>query len=159
MAVLASVFVIEKFAQDLVAGIRENIRTKNVTGHGPMHTTGAAEDSLFYRIEDNALIIGSKWKYIRVLEDGRRPGKFVPLAPIEKWLSDKNIASNIPRKSLAFLISRKIKNEGTALYKQGGNSGILSEYINLQYIHKNLTEPLGKAYIDEVTGILFKTSV
>jgi hypothetical protein len=153
---LASVFVIEEFAIALLEGIRANIRNKQVTPFGAMHTTGHAEDSLFYRITENSLIIGSTWAYIRVLEDGRKPGKFAPPEVIEKWIDDKPLGTDIPRKSLAFLINRKLKEEGSLLYRQGGNSGILSDYLNFEYIHKNLTLPLSKAYIDEVTGILFR---
>ena len=158
MALLASYLIIQQFAENLIEAIKKNIREKNVTGHGPMHTTGHAEDSLFYRITDNGLIIGSTWKYIRVLEDGRKPGKFAPPEVIRKWIDDKPLGTDIPRNSLTFLINRKLKNEGSELWRQGGKSGVLSDVLNLDYIHKNLTEPLAKAYIDQVTDILFSTS-
>lgn len=159
MSFLSSRFIIQKFAEDLIEQIRRNIREKNVTGYGPMHTTGRAEDSLFYRIEDDSLIIGSTWKYIRVLEDGRKPGKFAPPEVILQWINDKPIGTDIPRTSLAFLINRKLKNEGSALWRQGGHSGILSEVLNLQYIHANLTQPLARGYVDQVTSILFSAPV
>jgi hypothetical protein len=70
--------------------------------------------------------------YIGVLEDGRRPGKFPPRNKIESWIQSKGI---IPRgkisiSQLAYLIARKISMEGTLLYKNGGNSGVLSKDIN-----------------------------
>jgi hypothetical protein len=155
---LSSHIVITEFAEALIAGIAENIRNKNVTPFGSMHTTGHAEDSLFYKITDNKLIIGSSWAYITVLEDGRKPGKFAPPEVIEQWIDDKPLGTDIPRKSLAFLINRKLKEEGSLIYQQGGNSGILSDYLNQQYVHKFLTLPLKDAVVDEVSNILFKRS-
>lgn len=56
------------------------------------------------------------WKYV---EAGRKPGKFPPVGAILKWISVKPIIprpdadGNIPSpKQLAFLIGRKIEQEG-----------------------------------------------
>lgn len=156
MLILAANNVIEEFAIALIEGIKQNIRNKQVTPFGSMHSTGHAEDSLFYRITDNRLIIGSTWAYITVLEDGRRPGKFAPPEVIEKWLDDKPVSASISKKSLAYLINRSLKENGSLLWQQGGNSGVLSDYINAEYVHEHLTKPLKQAAIDEVTSILFK---
>jgi len=158
MLILSSLFVIENFALNLIEGIRQNIRNKQVTPFGAMHSTGNAEDSLFYRIEENRLIIGSTWAYITVLEDGRRPGTFAPPQVIEKWIEDKPIISDLSKKSLAYLINKSLKEKGSLIYRQGGKSGILSDYINQEYVHKYLTLPLKKALIDDVTKILFKAA-
>jgi hypothetical protein len=160
MLVLSSLFVIEQFAINLIEGIKNNIRNKQVTPFGAMHSTGKAEDSLFYRIEENRLIIGSTWAYITVLEDGRKPGTFAPPEVIEKWIDDKPVAfGDISKRSLAYLINRSLKEKGSLIYQQGGHSGILSDLINLDYVHKFLTIPLKQAVIDEVTGILFRQTV
>jgi hypothetical protein len=156
-------FIMEDFAQRLIKGIQENIKSKQVTPFGSAHSTGEAENSLFYRIDDNRLIVGSTWAYITVLEDGRKPGKFAPPEVIEKWLEDKPIPfsdnSNFPgaltKSSLAYLINKKLKEEGSLIWQQGGKSGILSDYINIEYIHNNLTLPIRKALINEVTQLLF----
>lgn len=58
--------------------------------------------------------------YTRQLQFGRKPGKFPPLAAIEQWINDKQIVPDIPIRSLAYLIARKIAKEGTDYYKQGG---------------------------------------
>ncbi len=159
MLILSSLFVIEDFAIKVVEGIRKNIRDKQVTPFGSMHATGKAEDSLFYRIEEHRLIIGSTWAFITVLEDGRKPGKFAPPEVIEKWIDDKPVAlREISKKSLAFLINKSLKEKGSLIYQQGGHSGIISDYTNFEYVQKNLTEPLGKAVIDHVTKILFKVA-
>ena len=81
------------------------------------------------------------------LETGRKAGK-VPYgfrSIILKWMSDKGIeAKPIPYKtnrehkytpqergnlSLAYLIARKIKREGTRLYRKGGRADIYSNVI------------------------------
>lgn len=156
---LASTFIIEQFAINLIEAIKANIRGKQVTPFGSAHATGEAENSLFYRITDNNLIIGSTWAYIRVLEDGRKPGKFAPPEVIEKWIGDKPVTSDLPVRSLAYLINKKLAEKGSLIYQQGGKSGILSDYLNFDYIHDNLTLPLAKNLVDQVTEILFKVKV
>jgi hypothetical protein len=156
MLVLSSLLLIEQFAQAVIEGIKNNIRNKQVTPYGSMHSTGHAEDSLFYKITDNRLIIGSTWAYITVLEDGRKPGTFAPPEVIEKWIEDKPVLADISKRSLAFLINRSLKENGSLIYQQGGHSGILSDYINQDYVHKHLTVPLRDAVIDEISSILFK---
>lgn len=146
----------EDFAQRVIKGIQDNIKNKSVTPFGSQHSTGSAEKSLFYKIDGNNLIIGSTWAYITVLEDGRKPGKFAPPEVIEKWLDDKPVLSDISKKSLAYLINKKLKEKGSLIYQQGGNSGVLSDYINIDYIHDNFTLPIKDVLINEVTQLLFK---
>ena len=81
------------------------------------------------------------------LETGRKPGK-VPQGfqtIIRKWMADKGIeAAPIPYKtdrphkytpqergnqSLSYLIARKIKREGTSLFRKGGRADIYSNVI------------------------------
>ncbi len=81
------------------------------------------------------------------LETGRNPGK-VPQGfrtIIRKWMADKGIeAEPIPYKtdrphkytpqergnlSLSYLIARKIKREGTSLFRKGGRADIYSNVI------------------------------
>lgn len=155
MLTLSSHLVIQEFAEGVLQGIIDNIRGKQVTPFGAMHTTGKAEDSLFYRITDNRLIIGSTWAYITVLEDGRKPGKFAPPEVIEQWIDDKPIISDLPKKSLAYLINKSLKENGSLIYQQGGKSGVLSDVLNEQYVHENLTKQLMNAVIDDVSKILF----
>ena len=70
-------------------------------------------------------ITGIDYSYF--LEYGRRPGKRPPIATIEQWIKEKNIPLNdgITVRSLAFIIARKIGNEGTNYYKK--NTGIFTD--------------------------------
>lgn len=148
--------VVNDFAKGVIDGIKENIRTKDVSGFGPSNNTGSAADSLFYRWDGKRLVIGSTWKYITVLEDGRRPGKFAPPDQILNYVETKIKPVGISTKSLAFLINRKLKEEGSIIYQRGGHSGILSQYLNEDYVHENLTLKFQEAVIREATSILFK---
>jgi hypothetical protein len=70
--------------------------------------------------------------YVGVLEDGRRSGK-VPsnfAAIIQEWMKAKGIL-NVPNQGrIAFLIARKISQEGTKLFRSGGQSGVLSKALS-----------------------------
>lgn len=69
----------------------------------------------------SAKIVGQD--YTEFLVDGRKPGKFPPIAKIEQWIKDKGIKpieASMKISSLAFLIARKISREGTEYFKQGG---------------------------------------
>lgn len=85
--------------------------------------------------------------YSWYLQHGRKPGKMPPIKAIEKWINDKGIVpleKNLKISSLAFLIARKIKEEGTKYHKQGGtdliDSVVTEERIQsiidkISYVH------------------------
>lgn len=142
--------IVKTFAESVIAGIQNNIRTKRVTEYGAMNTTGTMADSLSYKWDGKTLIIESSQDYFTVLETGRKPGKQPPLDPIQKWVQAKGIATDISTRSLAYLIARKIGKEGSLLYRQGGNSGVISDFTNDNYIAKNLSE---KFFLETVETI------
>jgi len=98
---------------------------------------------------------------VNVLETGRKGGR-VPKgfqAIILQWMEDKRIfqaESESKKKSIAFLIARKIKDEGTALYRSGGKSGVLTQFINDQRIDNFETLVL-KRFGREVQGEVITT--
>ena len=146
--------IVKSFAQNVIQGIQSNIRTKQVTKYGAMNTTGTMADSLGYKWDGKTLIIYSTEKYFTVLETGRKPGKQPPSDPIRKWIEAKGVARDISSKSLAFLIARKIGREGSLLYRKGGKSGIISEYINSKYIQDNLTDKFFLETVNVITNKL-----
>lgn len=150
--------ILKNFAEEVINGIKENIRSKQVTSYGAMNTTGKMADSLAYRIDGDGLTIFSSEKYFTVLETGRKPGRRPPIDVIEKWIENKPIASDISRRSLAFLITRKIGEKGSLIYQQGGKSGIISDYINEEYIRQNLTSVLSDTFRDYVVNEFIKKS-
>jgi len=75
-----------------------------------LDSSGAASDSL--RVESDSNSVTSKGVfYLEYLNRGRPPGKFPPMAAIERWVIEKGL--DIP----PFLVARKIAREGTTIYK------------------------------------------
>ena len=148
--------ILTEFAETVIAGIRQNIQNKQVTQYGSMFTTGKMSDSLGYRIDESGLTIFSSEKYFTVLETGRKPGKRPPMSVIEEWIANKPVASDLNPKSLAYLIAKKIGEEGSLIYRQGGNSGVISDYINEEYIKENLIVKLTDSFRDYVVNEFIK---
>lgn len=138
--------ILRDFAIQVIDGIKDNIKNKQVTPYGAMETTGKMAESLAYKIDGSGLTIFSSEKYFTVLETGRKPGKRPPTDVVETWIKNKNIVTDISTESLAFLIARKIGEEGSIIYKQGGKSGVISDYINDEYIKENLTNVLTETF-------------
>lgn len=140
--------ILKNFAEEVIRDIRAKI--PNVTGE--------SADSLGYRIDAQGLTIFSSKKYFTVLETGRKPGKRPPIDVIEQWVRQKPITSDISPRSLAFLIARKIGEEGSLLYRQGGQSGVISDAINEQRIKEGLIDVLDASFKDYVINEFIKKS-
>jgi hypothetical protein len=157
---LSTDVIVNNFAETLIAGIQSNIRTKRVTEFGSMNASGTMADSLKYKWDGKKLVIFSTEKYFTVLETGRGPSKGGGnsvgerlVDKIERWLDQKPVAvQEISKQSLAYLIARKIHKEGSLLFRQGGNSGVISDYINEKYVTDNLTQKLFQAQIEIITN-------
>ena len=83
------------------------------------------------------------------LETGRKPGK-VPAGfwkIIRQWMDDKGIQAQKPD-SFAYLVARKIANEGTQLFRNGGRDDIYSPEV------KDMVERVSQGI-----GILFGSEV
>ena len=127
-----------------------------------MKSSGNWENSLNIVITgNNDLTIAKLYgeNYTEQLVFGRKPGAFPPIKAIEQWIIDKGIAGigkQIKVSSLAFLIARKIANEGTKYFKQGGTDLVTSvitpqkiqsiidkvRELNITYITNGLIEQL-----------------
>lgn len=140
--------ILKNFAEEVIRDIRAKI--PNVTGESAA--------SLGYRIDAQGLTIFSSKKYFTVLETGRKPGKRPPIDVIEQWVRQKPITSDISPRSLAFLIARKIGEEGSLLYRQGGKSGVISDAINEQRIKEGLIDVLDASFKDYVINEFIKKS-
>jgi hypothetical protein len=125
--------IVKTFAEQTIADIKSRIP----------NVSGSMANSLGYRWNGQELIIFSTQKYFTVLETGRKPGKFAPPQAIQDYVKAKFKISNEKEvRSIAFLINRKLKENGSILYQRGGNSGVISKSINAQNISDNLTKKL-----------------
>lgn len=95
--------------------------------------------------------------YTEFLTDGRKPGKFPPIAIIRQWILDKGIkpiGDNITISSLAFLIARKIAREGTEYFKQGGTD-LISGVITPRRI-QDILDQVGTVVVSEFVSTFVK---
>lgn len=101
---------------------------------------------------------GQLWgeEYTEQLVNGRKPGKFPPVKMIEKWIYDKGITpEGIKISSLAFLIARKIAEEGTRYFKEGGTD-LVDAVITpqrIQSIIDKVSEFHINSFLSDVTGV------
>jgi len=81
-----------------------------------INTTGGLAKSLKFDLYRSANLVSVQFKaksYWRQVDKGRRPGKFVPIAPLMRWARIKLGVDSEDAKSTAFAISRSIKKKGT----------------------------------------------
>jgi hypothetical protein len=107
--------IIRSFAEKYIADIRQSMDSSGVTASGNFNR------SLTYTQTDKELIIEGA-AYAGAIEFGRKPssggGSGVLRGLIRKWIDDKGITptGKISKDSLAYLIARKIHQQGTALF-------------------------------------------
>ena len=104
------------FAYDFQLLLETNIINADMIATRELADT--IEVTSFYKNEKNFKVILRGVDYINMIEDGRRAGKMPPLRAILNWIEIKPILPRpeydreITNNQLAFLIARKIGNEG-----------------------------------------------
>ena len=103
--------------------------------------SGKTKDSIQVKMrEDGGSLVGAS--YIYVLEKGRGKSKKsqggVLKNNIKSWILAKGITPDgkVKLDDLAYLITRKIHEEGTQLFKNGGRTDIYSNVITRENIKK-----------------------
>ena len=99
-------------------------------------TTGELEGSLSGIATDKKLEIWSNMYGDIVLEYGRKPGKFPPVEPLEKWAKLHGMS-----RGAGYLIARKIAQRGTDKYRKGGPRQIsaIEERFNRDIMPQKMT--------------------
>lgn len=86
--------------------------------------------------------------YTTQLVFGRKPGAMPPVQAIEQWIQDKGIRpieDSLSISSLAFLIARKIGEEGTKYFQQGG-----TDLVESVITPERIQSIIGKVSVFEV---------
>lgn len=117
-----------------------------------MKASGKWEQSLEVEVKDNkATLYGMHYTY--QLQHGRTPGKMPPIQAIEDWIINKGIkpiSEKMKTSTLAFLIARKIKQEGTKYFKQGGTD-LIDSVVTPERIQKIINR-IARVYISQFTS-------
>jgi hypothetical protein len=107
-----------------------------------MRASGKWADSLEVIANENTVVLMGE-EYSQQLETGRKEGRFPPIADIKKWILDKGVFAsalqNISLSSLAFLIARKIANNGWKRERFGGVE-LISSVITGERMQKIIDE-------------------
>jgi len=107
-----------------------------------MRSSGKWANSLeVTAVENSVKLMGEE--YSQQLETGRQAGQFPPIQAIKQWIIDKGVFGSILQEislsSLAFLIARKIANEGWKRERHGGVN-LISEIVTDERIQKIIDE-------------------
>lgn len=103
--------VLDQLGARMVSDIKDQL----MKGDKPKYASGTLVDKLTFEVANKELTIKSQGagKYQRIVDSGRRPGKYPPRGVIEDWINEKNLkAKYVKQSSLAFVIKRKIQQEG-----------------------------------------------
>jgi hypothetical protein len=93
--------------------------------------------------------------YIQFLENGRRPGKRPPTSVIRQWIDDKGIIPDgISKDSLAFLIARRMGEEGSTIYQAGG-SDLISGIFN-EDLQRSIEAEFAQLLVTEIQSEIFE---
>ena len=92
--------LLKEIGTEVIKTARENLIAKN------KNASGSLSSSLGYIIDNNKLTFQMS-SYGTIVNDGRRPGKYVPVDALNAWLKEKNISLKF-----SFVINRAIKNKG-----------------------------------------------
>ena len=145
---------LNKLGLELTDRLVKDIQTKRVTKYGAVNASGRLAKSVRYHVKNSTLTVYAE-QYIGALEFGRKSGKKPPRDVIRKWIDEKGIIPNgISKDSLAFLIQRKIGEEGTTIWQQGGSdlvSGIFNDALT-----KEIENDFYNLIASEVTSDVLK---
>ena len=120
-----------KDVKDILNEELDKLRQRIIENHiqAGQRASGRTIKSLHVVVDDNHGVLFGRQAF-GVLETGRGPGK-IPKGfyqIIQQWVVDKRIQVEKP-KSFAYLVARKIANEGTRLYHSGTHDDIYSTSV------------------------------
>lgn len=149
--------LVRAFAEQTAELVRKAIREKDVTGYGPSNASGKLVNSVEIEYHDSGFRILAE-HYVYYLIYGRKPGRFPNITAIRSWVQDRGIKSELPINSLAYLIARKIAEEGSSVWRRykGADSGLLDDALSDERIDAFL-EQFGDEIVSRVRSEVMVT--
>ena len=151
---MASVTLSNTATIDLITGYFEKVQAGMLSIYPDM------QDISYEVSDDGVKVIGILYgpDHIEFAERGRGPGKPPPPDKIVDWIEKEGItADGISTESLAFLIGRKMAQEGSLLHRTGKRSGVISETIkqvDIDNLMKQITEAVGQSVYSQFEKLL-----
>lgn len=138
--------VITEFLTSLVTDFQAYLANNNRNATGESSASIQAANVT----EDGGQVIGSS--SIQWVFTGRGPGAMPPISKIIDWLN----ARGLPR-SIAWAVAKKISEEGTKLFQQGGRTDngltqILTPY-RIELFSKNISVLLATEIASDIQGV------
>lgn len=147
--------LILKFLNEVSKGIKdEQTRQGRVA-------SGKTAQSLEPEATDNTGILYGNIS-VNVLETGRKPGKPPHSSIIRQWIEDKRIftdKTDSEKNGIAYVIARRIGEQGTRLHIDGGKSGVLSSIITDERINtfeRAVLQRYGREITEEIVTTFSK---
>lgn len=118
--------IVTRELQDLAQRIADNIARNGQTASGKTARSLEVREG-----SDEVVLLGRK--AFGTMETGRRGGRVPRNFPsiLYQWSLDKGISfdTDRERRSFAYLLAKKIQNEGTQLFRDGGRADVYSNEI------------------------------
>ncbi len=126
--------ILVNFGNETVRIIQENLANTGTNASGETSQSLASD-----MVDDNRVQVSGK-KYIYVVETGRKAGKMPPIEGIMKWLETGKVSISGSIESAAWAIAKKIGEEGSKLFRDGGRTDIITPAVDDQRIDELVNE-------------------
>ena len=130
--------------EDILMAEFESLRDDIINKHDELGMRASSDFANNLEIRQDRMHI-ELWgnHYVEQLVNGREPGRFPPVEAIAKWIQALDVSAS----SLAFLIARKISQEGTEYFKQGGTD-LIDSVITPQRI-QSIIDKVSQFYVND----------
>lgn len=153
--------ILNKYGLSLTERLKNDIENKLINRVGskgsfqsPVNASGRLKDSISFKVSGYRLSVQGN-DYIYYLQYGRKSGKRPPISVIRQWIDDKGIVpTDISKDSLAYLIAKRIGEEGTTIFKAGG-SDLLSSIFN-EALQDSIESEFSNLIASEISSDLLK---
>ena len=141
--------ILVNFGDETVRLIQENLANTGTNASG--ETSQSVKSDM---VNDNRVQVSGK-QFIYVVETGRRPGKMPPIEGIMKWLNTGKVSITGSIESAAWGIAKKISEEGSKLFRDGGRTDIITPAIDDKRVD-DLVDEIANAEANEIADAIIE---